>query len=217
MDTKYTKPFHDIGALKSTPQSGTYHDLAAWTGIALESPPCQDFGFNNPRFPIYTKAYNTTAQKKAYELYASAIGGADSPYTNSIFMFEDYASEGIRARPADASAFAFRDAHILAAPLIIYAPTDKAADDSVKQLGNQLREIVREGTGSQELHTYVNYGTCHRSFDRVPQANIATAYGDEGTKSWFGYETWRQDRLKALKKKYDPQGRFSFYAPIAAS
>ncbi len=43
-----------------------------------------------------------------------------------------------------------------------------------------------------------------------------TAYGDEGTKSWFGYENWRQDRLKALKKKYDPKGRFSFYAPISA-
>ena len=158
MDPRYTKPFHDLGPLKSTPQSGTYRDLAAWTGIALDSPPCQDFGFNNPRFPIYTKGYNTTAQKMAYELYASAISGADSPYTNSIFMFEDYATAGIRNRPADASAFAFRDAHILAAPLIIYAPTDKTRDDAVKQLGSQLREILREGTGSEELHTYVNYG-----------------------------------------------------------
>ena len=73
-------------------------------------------------------------------------------------MFEDYASEGIRGRPADASAFAFRDAHILAAPLIIYAPTNKTQDDAVKQLGTQLREIIREGTESSELHTYVNYG-----------------------------------------------------------
>ena len=34
------------------------------------------------------------------------------------------------------------------------------------------------------------------------------AYGDEGTKSWFGYDSWRQDRLKALKKKYDPDNFF---------
>ena len=46
-------------------------------------------------------------------------------------------------------------------------------------------------------------------------ANVYAAYGDEGTKSWFGYEIWRQDRLKALKKKYDPKSQFSFYAPIA--
>ncbi|XPS73272.1 hypothetical protein M3J09_005422 [Ascochyta lentis] len=198
VESRYTKPFHDLGPLKATPQAGTYHDLGAWTGIALDSPPCQDFGFNNPRFPIYTKSYNTTAQKKAYELYASAISGADSPYTNSIFMFEDYATAGIRNRPDGASAFAFRDAHILAAPLIIYASANKTQDDAVKQLGSQLREIIREGTGSSELHTYVNY-----------------AYGDEGTKSWYGYETWRQDRLKALKMKYDPKSKFNFYAGIA--
>ncbi|KAJ4407989.1 hypothetical protein N0V91_003655 [Didymella pomorum] len=198
VDSQYSAPFHALSPLKATPQSGTYHDLAAWTGIALDSPPCQDFGFNNPRFPIYTHVYNRTAQKLAYDVYAAAIGGADSPYTNSIFMFEDYASEGIRARPADASAFAFRDAHILAAPLIIYGSTGAAEDESVRQLGNQLRDIIREGTSSEELHTYVNY-----------------AYGDEGSKSWYGYEDWRQEKLKALKQKYDPQGRFSFYAPIA--
>lgn len=198
VDSKYTKPFHDLEPLAITPQSGTYKDLGAWTGIALDSPPCQDFGFNNPRFPIYTKSYNTTAQRKAYDMYASAIGGADSPYTNSIFMFEDYATAGVRARSNDDSAFGFRQDLILAAPLIIYGPTDKARDAAVEKLGNELREIIREGTGSSELHTYVNY-----------------AYGTEGSQSWYGYEPSRQGRLKALKEKYDPKGMFSFYAPIA--
>ena len=198
VDSKYTKAFHDLGPLVITPQSGTYKDLAAWTGIALASPPCQDFGFNNPRFPIYTKSYNTTAQKKAYDAYATAVKGSDSPYYNSIFMFEDYSTGGVRARDNSASAFGFRQDLILAAPLIIYGPTDKARDADAQQLGNKLREIIREGTGSKELHTYVNY-----------------AFGNEGPKSWYGYETWRQDRLKSLKAKYDPKGKFSFYAPIA--
>jgi hypothetical protein len=198
VETRYTKPFHDLEPLAITPKSGTYHDLGAWTNIALDSPPCQDFGFNNPRFPIYTETYNVTAQKKAWEVYSSAISGTDSPYYNSIFMFEDYASSGIRDREDGASAFAFRQAHILAAPLIIYAPTNSTRDVAVKELGTQLRDIIREGTGSEELHTYVNY-----------------AYGNEGPKSWYGYEDWRQTRLKALKKKYDPKGKFSFYAPIA--
>jgi hypothetical protein len=198
VDAKYTKPFHDLGPLAITPQSGTYKDLAAWTGIALESPPCQDFGFNNPRFPIYIKTYNTTAQRIAYDLYASAVGGADSPYTNSIFMFEDYSTTGVRAIDNSATAFGFRQDLVLAAPLIIYAPADAAQDAAVAQLGNKLRQIIQEGTGSSELHSYVNY-----------------AYGNEGPRSWYGYESWRQDRLKALKKKYDPKGKFSFYAPVA--
>ena len=58
--------------------------------------------------------------------------------------------------------------------------------------------LILEGTGSQELHTYVNY-----------------AYGNEGPEAWYGPESWRQKKLKALKKKYDPKEKFSFYAPIA--
>lgn len=172
VESRYTKAFHDLNPLKTTPQTGTYNDVAAWVGIALDSPPCQDTGFGTPRFPIYTKAYNTTAQKKAYDLYASVIGGSASPYTNSIFMFEDYASEGIRSRSADASAFAFRDAHILAAPLIIYAPGNATEDAAVRKLGYELREILREGTGSKELHTYVNYGKSLFYFYDASPANI---------------------------------------------
>ncbi|KAF2276857.1 FAD-binding domain-containing protein [Westerdykella ornata] len=197
VDPKYTKPFHDIGPLAVSPKSGTYRDLAAWTGIALDSPPCQDFGFNNPRFPIYTKSYNVTAQKKAYELYKTAVSGASNPYYNSIFMFEDYGTKGVRSIDTKATAFGFRQDLILSAPLIIYAGEGPERDAAVKQLGNQLREILREGTGSPELHAYVNY-----------------AYGNEGPKSWYGYETWRQDRLRALKQKYDPKGKFSFYGQI---
>lgn len=198
VDPKYTQPFHDLGPLVIQPQSGTYKDLAAWTGIALASPPCQDFGFNNPRFPIYTKSYNTTAQKLAYDAYAAAVSGTDSPYYNSIFMFEDYPSGGVRARSVASSAFGFRQDLILSAPLIIYAPNGTARDTAVNQLGNKLRGILQQGTGSSELHTYVNY-----------------AYGTEGPRSWYGYEQWRQDRLLALKRKYDPKGVFSFYAPVA--
>lgn len=197
VDSKYTKPFHDLKPLVISPEAGTYQDLAGWTGIALASPPCQDVGFNSPRFPIYTKSYNITAQRKAYDLYASAISGTNSPYYNFIFMFEDYPTAGVRARNNSASAFGFRQDLILAAPLIIYGPTDKSGDTAVEQLGNQLREILREGTGNKELHAYVNY-----------------RYGTEGPKSWYGYESWRQDRLKTLKKKYDPENKFGFYAPI---
>jgi hypothetical protein len=197
VNPKYTNPFHDLNLLLITPQSGTYEDLAAWTGIALFSAPCQDFGFNNPRFPIYTKSYNTTAQKKAYELYASAILCTDSPYCSSMFMFEDYAIAGVYVRDVGASVFGVWHDLIPTASLIMYAPGGKARDVAVEKLGNRLGEILRDRTGSSELHTYVDY-----------------AYGNEGPKSWYGNEASRQDRLKTLKKKYDPKGNFSFDGPI---
>lgn len=113
-------------------------------------------------------------------------------------MFKDYATAGVCALNNSATAFSFRQDLILAAPLIIYSPTNKARDVAVEQLGNKLREIIQEGTSSNELYTYVNY-----------------VHGTKGPKSQYGYETQRQDRLKALKKKYNLKGKFSFYALIA--
>jgi hypothetical protein len=38
VNPKYTTAFHGTGPLVATPQSGTYKDLANWTGITLGSP-----------------------------------------------------------------------------------------------------------------------------------------------------------------------------------
>lgn len=65
-------------------------------------------------------------------------------------------------------------------------------------LAGQSGNIIHEGTGRSEMHTYVNY-----------------AYGDEAKENWYGHEKWRQERLLTLKNKYGPKRKFSFYAPIA--
>lgn len=112
-------------------------------------------------------------------------------------MFEAYPVQGVQAIDSDSAAFAFRSDNILTAPLITYTPSSNELDQQAAELGNKLRNIVHKGSGSEELHAYVNY-----------------AFGDESPQNWYGYEQWRQDRLKALKKKYDPEGRFSFFAPV---
>jgi len=61
-----------------------------------------------------------------------------------------------------------------------------------------MRKALLDGSGSKELHAYVNY-----------------AFGDETLQEMYGFETWRVPRLRGLKKKYDPDGRFNYYAPIA--
>ncbi|KAJ5163151.1 FAD-binding type 2 [Penicillium coprophilum] len=193
VDSIYTKPFHDIGALAIVPQAGTYKDLAAWTGIALDSPPCQNMGMANPRFPIYLEKYDVAAQKMAWDIYEPAVRG-NSPFNFSIFMFEGYSFEGVHAVPSSASAFAFRSENILAAPLINYVPVDQALENKAAALGKQLRNILHEATNRTDIRAYVNY-----------------AHGDESTHQLYGDN---QQRLLALKKKYDPTGKFSFYAPI---
>ena len=41
--------------------------------------------------------------------------------------------------------------------------------------------------------------------------------GHEESEELYGYETWRLEKLRRLKRKYDPEGKFSFYAPIDGS
>ncbi|KAJ6436729.1 FAD binding domain-containingprotein [Purpureocillium lavendulum] len=196
VDRLYTKPFRDIGPVSVEPSSGTYTDLATWTGIALESPPCQSEGFANPRFPIYLESYNITAQKKAYDVFARATH-ENANFSNSLFMFEGFSKQGVRAFRDQSSAFAYRGDNLLAAPLITYKPADAELDRSARALGERLRSILQQGTGRKEMHVYVNY-----------------AYGDETKQQWYGTDQYRQSKLSALKRAFDPNNRFGFYASV---
>lgn len=134
--------------------------------------------------------------RQAYDLYNEATHSVPA-FFDSLFMFEGYSVQGVRAIDADSSAFAFRGDNLLFAPLISYSSTGPELDRQAAELGNELRRILHEGSGREELHTYVNY-----------------AFGNEEPENWYGAEAWRQERLRGLKEKYDPEGRFSFYAPI---
>ena len=112
-------------------------------------------------------------------------------------MFEAYPVQGVRAIGSDSTAFAFRADNLLTAPLISYKPDGEDLDSQAAELGNRLRGILHKGSGREELRAYINY-----------------AFGNESPQNWYGYEPWRQGRLKELKKKYDPKGVFSFFAPI---
>jgi hypothetical protein len=198
IDETYSKPLRDIGPISVTPDAGTYRDLAGWTGIALDSPPCQKAGLVNPRFPIYLENYDVSAVEKAYSVYAEGVSG-DSPFSNSLFMWESYATKGVRSVDSASTAFAFRDENILAAPLITYMPdaNDEGLDARAEDLGNKLRNILHEATGRKTYRAYVNY-----------------AYGNENEEQLYGSDKWRQCKLRALKKTYDPESKFSFYHPI---
>ncbi|KAI1141494.1 FAD binding domain protein [Hypoxylon sp. FL0543] len=197
VDATYTAPFQALGPVATDAAGGSYTDLPAWTGNANTSPPCQKAGLVNVRFPIDVDSYNIDAQRKAYDLFASTTQQTPA-LNNSLFLFEGYSLQGVKAVPQKSTAFPFRGDNLLLSPLITYAPAGPDLDQAAAKLGNDLRQILYEGSGRSELHTYVNY-----------------AFGDETTKNWYGYEQWRQDRLLELKNKYDPSRKFSFYGPIA--
>ncbi|ETS85960.1 hypothetical protein PFICI_03985 [Pestalotiopsis fici W106-1] len=197
IDSNYTQPFHDLGPVATDAGSGNYLDLPVWTGMDNTAGPCQHTGISNMRFPIDIKTYDPQAMRKVYDAYAAA--SIETPELNGGFMLiEGYSLAGVKAVSSETTAFAHRDDNLLFAPVMHWNSTSAELDQKAIDLGNQLRDIVYQATNQTELHAYVNY-----------------AAGDEGKQSWYGYEQWRQDKLLAVKDKYDPQRRFSFYAPIA--
>ncbi|CAK7199574.1 hypothetical protein SEUCBS139899_002255 [Sporothrix eucalyptigena] len=198
--------FNALSPLSSVPSTGTYLDLAAWTGIDINAGPCQKTGNAYPRFPIYLTQYDPAAVRNAYELFKEMTTASGSLFTGSLFLFEGYAQAGVKAPGDDATAFAYRSDNILGAPMVAYTPDGTAAlDATALNWGTQMRDALWAGANGTEgtvgdfssLHSYVNY-----------------AYGDETQDSWYGDASWRQTKLKSLKSQYDPTGVFSFYAPI---
>lgn len=197
VDSALTRPFHDLQPLDIIPDHGDLRSLAGWTGISADAPPCQKAGLSNPRFPLYLPEFNATAQREAFDVFAAGTHGAASAFNNSIFIFESYPQGGVRSVPSDSTAFAFRSDNVLIAPLISYQPAGEARDRQARLLGQQLRDIVHQGSGRDQMRTYVNY-----------------AFGDESPRGWYGDEAWRQNKLAGLKRRYDPDNRFGFFAPV---
>lgn len=156
VDDIHTAPFKALGPMASTSASGTYLDLAAWTGISLTDGPCQKSGNANPRFPIYLKEYNTTAQKQIYDLFTEATTAEGTPFSGALFMFEGYSQGGVKSFDDDATAFAHRSENLLIAPLLTYAPNGTAADELASQTGNAIRDALIAGSG-ETFAAYVNY------------------------------------------------------------
>ena len=83
-----------------------------------------------------------------------------------------------------------------------YAPNWPANETALAAVawdyGHRARALFHAGdVPGRALNTYVNY-----------------ASADETPEMLYGYEPWRLERLRGLKRMYDPRGRFNFYNPI---
>lgn len=175
---------------------GTYKDLPEWTNNANDSPPCQKAGLVNIRFPVDLPKYNPVAQHAAFDTFSS-VTRKNPALNNSLFLFEGYSLQGVQDILAESTAFPHREGRLLVSPLVIYEPADENHNLEARAFGESLRQIVFQESGQEKMYSYVNY-----------------AFGNEGPESWYGYEPWRLGRLRNLKAKYDPVGRFNFYAPF---
>ncbi|KAB5563516.1 putative FAD-dependent oxygenase [Coniochaeta sp. 2T2.1] len=200
VSSTYTSPFHALSPLAVDIKSGTYRDIASWFHINADSPVClKNTGLAGLRFPLYLERHNVTAQRALYTAFADGTRGEDNPFHDSVFIFEGYSFLGVKGRESgDSSAFAYREGNnMLVSPNVQYTVTTPERDEQAREFGERLRDIMWQGSGRRKKRVYVNY-----------------AYGDEGVEELYGDEEWRGERLRGLKRRYDPRGRFNYYAPI---
>ncbi|KAI1818152.1 hypothetical protein GGS20DRAFT_529952 [Poronia punctata] len=82
-------------------------------------------------------------------------------------------------------------------------PTASARCTGVPQPANGLPRSATNGTPARP--------------GRLPNAYTNYASGMETVQQWYGHESWRIERLRALKAKYDPRNAFRFYNPIVGA
>ncbi|KAL3952233.1 hypothetical protein ACCO45_013950 [Purpureocillium lilacinum] len=198
VDPSYTAPFTALKPLISGTNQGTYLDIPSWIGISTDGPTCQKTEQVKMHFPLDLQVYSPAGQRQVYDLFASATRKTPALNASSL-LFEGYSVQGVRAVSSESTAYPFRANNLIVSPEIKYAPAGPEMDREAIQLGTRLREILHQASGRKEMDTYVNY-----------------AAGVETVQQMYGHEPWRLKKLRDLKRKYDPHGRFNFYAPIVA-
>lgn len=142
-------------------------------------------------------SYDIPALRQSYNAFRDMIR-TEPALSASMAYLEGYSLQAVQAVPYESTAFALRDRKLLYGFLTTYEEKgNKTLDAQAQKWGEKVRDAAYGNV--RQRAAYVNY-----------------AKGSETTQMMYGYEGWRQERLKQLKRKYDPKGRFSFYAPIKA-
>lgn len=113
----------------------------------------------------------------------------------TVVLLEGYATNRVSAIPSDSTAYPNREGQLLLSPFMTYE-RNESLDAEAWEVEGRIRDVMAKGTG-EPRKAYVNY-----------------ARGDETVEELYGPEEWRLERLRGLKREYDPFGKFNFFAPI---
>ncbi|KAI4174451.1 MAG: hypothetical protein LQ348_006376 [Seirophora lacunosa] len=190
----YASQYRALGPVNTTSRTVRYLDLPSLTGNGNNDFGCQH-GYSVLQYPISLQSYNITAHRAAFGLFEQYT--REYPGLNGSFvMNEGYSLKGVQSVPAESTGYPDRDGNLLIAPIMIFF--DQSEEDHARQAGSEMRRVLLEGSGSGKLNAYVNYVSEGESLQEI-----------------YGHEPWRIEKLKELKKRYDPKRRFGYFAPIA--
>jgi hypothetical protein len=162
------------------------HTLANRDGAACAK------GLARTLLPVSAKRYSLPALRKILDIFAAM----SVEYRSSVMFLEGFAMNRVSAIESDDSAYPDRDGKLLISPLLTYA-ANASLDAGAKKIGDDIKSALLAES------------------DEHPKAYVNYARGDESLEEIYGYNPWRLQKLRRLKKEFDPYGRFNFYAPIS--
>ncbi|KAF6845033.1 6-hydroxy-d-nicotine oxidase [Colletotrichum musicola] len=116
-------------------------------------------------------------------------------------MFECLPHQKVRELPDDATAFPWRwgSNHFL---MLMATPIKLENRGPFEAHLDRWKKEFIATSGYGRLQQYVNYGNTTSTMRDPPEA-------------LYGYEPWRLEKLRALKKTYDPDNVFRWYQPLS--
>ncbi|RCI13838.1 hypothetical protein L249_8060 [Ophiocordyceps polyrhachis-furcata BCC 54312] len=121
---------------------------------------------------------------------------------NSSMLLNWFPMDKARSLPLTSSAVPFRH-EVGLFPTLTIAYEDAVFDEAAVQYGRRARALWQAADGLGDHHMTV-----------MPERYINNAFGDEPLEVVYGYAL---DRLRRLKKRYDPTCRFSRWFPLLPS
>ena len=187
---EYTDPLYALQPIDVVQKWVDFRHVNSIAGADKNGPDCVE-GLGRQLFPTDLYSYDLHNLRTVLDMFATFPPVLGS----SVMLLEGYPVNGVRAIPPNSTAYPDRSRNILASPLFQYPPNNAILDREVAALGREVRSAMQNGIG--DLSAYVNY-----------------AHGDESDQAVYGYEPWRQQRLRELKRVYDPHNQFGFFEPI---
>ncbi|KAL8668916.1 MAG: hypothetical protein Q9168_006469 [Polycauliona sp. 1 TL-2023] len=192
----YVQPILDLGPIAISNATFPYKEVSHRSFQAsVGDPTCQAGLSTKTRFPVGLKTYNISTNRQIYDLFEDMI--IKHPALSTSFVqFEAFPMQAVKAVDRASTAYAHRDDDILVAFSTQYllSPENVA---TANNYGRKARQLFVEGAHPMRFHAYSNY-----------------ANGDETMEQLYGYEPWRLEKLRRLKREWDPNGRFRFFNPI---
>ncbi|KAF2641134.1 FAD-binding domain-containing protein [Massarina eburnea CBS 473.64] len=186
----YTDPLYALNPLAVDSSVTNLQDVNQHMRASKDGVTCAK-GYSRLFYPVSLFSWSLPNLRAALDIFSSM----PPAYNSSVVLLEAYSTNLVHEIPSKSTAYPDRESEILASPMLTYA-ADPSLDEEALEFGEKMRNALLVGTGLK-LNAYVNY-----------------ARGDESVEAVYGYENWRLDKLRGLKQAYDPEGRFSFYAPI---